>query len=90
MVSRLRWPTVAIALLSMILSIAVIGCAGRTIHIFNTQQKSNQWLLPIWRDHFDTRELSLLIGTSAATVILNVVLVLALFIAAVCDQQNAV
>ncbi|WPH03348.1 Hypothetical protein R9X50_00622600 [Acrodontium crateriforme] len=82
MVSRLRWPTVAIALLSIILSIAVVGCAGRTIHIFNTQQKTNQWLLPVWRNHFDTRELSLLVGTSATTIVLNLILVVALFIAA--------
>ena len=87
MVSRLRLPTVAVAFLSICLSVAVIGCAGRTIHVFNNEQKSNEWLLPIWPEHFDTRELRLLVGTSAATIVLNSILVLTLFIAAVRNIQ---
>ncbi|KAF2764062.1 hypothetical protein EJ03DRAFT_42111 [Teratosphaeria nubilosa] len=80
--ARLRMPTLAFAALSMCLSIAIIGCAGRTFSVFNAQQKTNAWLLPIWPNHFDTSELRVLIGTSAAIIFLNALLMLALFTAA--------
>ncbi|KAH9819810.1 hypothetical protein Tdes44962_MAKER00799 [Teratosphaeria destructans] len=75
----LRMPTLAAAALSMCLSIAIIGCAGRTFSVFNAQQTTNAWLLPIWPDHFDTSELRVLIGTSAAIVFLNALLISAQF-----------
>jgi hypothetical protein len=83
MAARLRMPTLAFAALSICLNIAIIGCAGRTVNIFYVQQKSNAWLLPIWPNHFDTRELQALLGTSAAIVLLNALLILALFIISV-------
>ena len=80
MAQALRMPILASAALSICLSLAIIGCAGRSLSIFDSQQASNAWLLPIWPNHFDTRELDALIGTSAAVVILNLVLIAALFI----------
>ncbi|KAK4545361.1 hypothetical protein LTR36_003541 [Oleoguttula mirabilis] len=82
MAARLRMPTLAFAALSICLSIATIGCAGRTINVFNTQQRSNAWLLPVWPNHFDTRELQALIGTSVAILVLNGILVAALLVSA--------
>ncbi|KAK5131447.1 hypothetical protein LTR08_000911 [Meristemomyces frigidus] len=82
MASRFRMPTLAFAALSICLSIAIVGCAGRTIHLFNAQQSSNAWLLPIWPNHFDTRELQALIGTSVVILLLNVLLCLALLVSA--------
>lgn len=79
MAQALRMPILASAALSICLSLAIIGCAGRSLSIFDSQQASNAWLLPIWPNHFDTRELPALIGTSAAVVILNFVLIAALF-----------
>ncbi|RMY68822.1 hypothetical protein D0863_06869 [Hortaea werneckii] len=73
-------PILASAALSICLSLAIIGCAGRSLSIFDSQQASNAWLLPIWPNHFDTRELHALIGTSAAVLVLNLVLIAALFI----------
>jgi hypothetical protein len=84
MASRLRLPALAFAGLSIVLSIAVIGCAARTLHLFNSQHSSNPWLLPIWPNHFDLRGLEALIGTSAGVVLLNLVVVVALFVPAVC------
>ncbi|KAI6800982.1 hypothetical protein KC361_g2035 [Hortaea werneckii] len=75
-----RMLILAAAALSICLSFAIIGCAGRSLGIFNGQQASNVWLLPIWPNHFDTRDLDALIGTSAAVVILNLVLIAALFV----------
>ncbi|RMY99350.1 hypothetical protein D0864_04075 [Hortaea werneckii] len=80
MAQALRIPLLATAALSICLSFAIIGCAGRSLSIFDSQQASNAWLLPIWPNHFDTRELDALIGTSAAVVILNLVLIAALFV----------
>ncbi|KAK3113615.1 hypothetical protein LTR53_008915 [Teratosphaeriaceae sp. CCFEE 6253] len=80
MAAKLRMPTVAFAALSVCLNLAIIGCAGRTLAFFNTEQKSNAWLLPIWPNHFDTRELHALVGTSAAVIALNALLVLSLFV----------
>jgi len=90
MAARLRTPTLAFAALSICLSFAIIGCAGRTIHIFNAQHKSDVWLLPVWPNHFDTRELHALIGTSAAIVVLNAVLVASLFVITVGSSLNSV
>lgn len=73
-------PILASAALSICLSLAIIGCAGRSLSIFNSQQASNVWLLPIWPNHFDTRELHALIGTSAAVMILNLILIATLLI----------
>jgi hypothetical protein len=83
MAAKLRMPTMAFAALSVCLNVAVIGCAGRTISHFNTQQTSNAWFLPIWPNHFDTRELQALIGTSAAIIVLNAILVLSIFVTSV-------
>ncbi|TKA69343.1 hypothetical protein B0A55_08158 [Friedmanniomyces simplex] len=78
--ARLRTPTLAFAALSICLNLAIIGCAGRTLSVFNTQQSSNVWLLPLWPNHFDTRELHALAGTATAIVVLNAVLILSLFV----------
>ncbi|KAK4973936.1 hypothetical protein LTR42_005926 [Elasticomyces elasticus] len=78
--AKLRTPTLAFAALSICLNLAIIGCAGRTLSFYNTEQRSNAWLLPIWPNHFDTRELHALVGTATAIVVLNAVLVAALFV----------
>lgn len=82
MAPSLRTPTLALALLSLCLSIAIIGTAGRSLHVFSTET-DNPWFLPSWRNHFDLRELQTLIGTSAAIVVLNAVVVVALFVSVV-------
>lgn len=81
--SSLRLPTFGLALLSICLSVAIIGCAGRTLNLFNTQQSTNAWLLPLWPQHFDTRGLQALIGISASVLVLDALLVVAVLIPAV-------
>ncbi|KAK0860321.1 hypothetical protein LTS02_008546 [Friedmanniomyces endolithicus] len=79
---KLRTPTLAFAALSIGLNLAIIGCAAHTLHFFNAEQSSNVWLLPLWPNHFDTRELHALLGTAIAIVVLNAVLILPLFVRA--------
>lgn len=74
MVSNLRTPTLALTALSMCLCLAIIGTAGRSLNVFQDQHSTNPWLLPVWPNHFDTRELEMLIGTSAAIVVCNAIL----------------
>ena len=83
MAPSLRAPTLALGLLSMCLSIGIIGTAGRSYYVFTSSQSENPWFLPAWPNHFDMRELQTLIGTSAAIFMLNGVLVAALFVASV-------
>lgn len=83
MASHLRIPTLAIAALSLGLNIAIIGCAGRTLNVYLTQRHDNVYFLPVWASHFDMRGLPALLGTSAVIVVLNSLLVAAIFISAV-------
>ena len=80
MAPSLRTPTLALSLLSICLSIAIIGTAGRSYYVFMSNHSSNPWFLPSWPNHFDMRELQMLLGTSAAVVVLNAVVVGALFV----------
>lgn len=82
MAYSLRTPTLCLALLSLSLSIAIIGTAGRSLHVFSANGE-NPWFIPSWRNHFDLRELQTLIGTSAAIVVLNAAVVVALFVSVV-------
>lgn len=72
MAARLRLPTLALAALSIGLNFAILGCAARTLHVYNTEEaKGNAFFLPVWHQHFDTRGLSALIGTSIGIMLLN-------------------
>jgi len=55
------------------LSVAILGTAGHTLHVFKTQQSSNPWWLPLWPQHFDTHGTSALIGSAAAVTVLSAI-----------------
>ena len=84
MASRLRTPTLGLAGLSMCLCLAIIGTGGRSLHVYYDQRTKNEWLLPLWPNHFDMRELQTLIGTAGAIFVLNAVLAVALLVNNVC------
>lgn len=88
MAARVRIPTLALAALSVGLNVAIVGCAGRTLNVFMTQRYTSTWYMPVWSSHFDTRELWALIGTSAAVLVLNLILMSGLFVASVCPFPN--
>lgn len=83
MPARLRLPTVALAAVSIGLNLAIMGCAGRTLSLFQNQRYTSTYFMPVWSSHFDTSELSVLIGTSAAVLLLNLALAAALFASSV-------
>ena len=87
MASKLKTPTLALAGLSMCLCLAMIGTGGRSLHVFYSEQSTNAWLLPIWRGHFDIRELQTLIGTAAVIFVLNAILAVALLVPSVCTYH---
>ncbi|CZT23770.1 uncharacterized protein RCC_09484 [Ramularia collo-cygni] len=80
MAARLRLPTLALATLSIGLNLAILGCSSRALDVYNSEVESNAYFLPVWHGHFDTRELSALIGTSVIIVILNGLLLVSLLV----------
>lgn len=55
------------------LSIAILGTSAHTLDVFNKQQTSNPWWLPLWPQHFDVHGTKALIGASTTTFVLSVV-----------------
>lgn len=80
--SQLHLPLLALLFLSLIISIATLACAATTLRLFDSQQGTNPWLLPIWRNHFDLRGLKLVVGTSAAVALFDAVGVVVLVVLA--------
>ena len=81
--SQLHLPLLALLVLALIISIATLACAASTLRLFESQQGTNPWLLPIWRNHFDLRGLKLVVGTSAAVAVFDLVGVVVLVVLAV-------
>jgi len=84
MAAGLRSLTAVLAVLSICFCITVMSCASDSVRFFNDNQETSVWLLPLWRNHFNMRELYALIGGSVAIMLLNAVLLICIFIAAVC------
>lgn len=86
--SQLHLPLLALLVLALIISIATLVCAATTLHLFESQQRTNPWLLPVWRNHFDLRGLKLVVGTSAAIALFDLVAIVALSLLAVQVSSN--
>ncbi|KAH7389927.1 hypothetical protein BKA66DRAFT_414421 [Pyrenochaeta sp. MPI-SDFR-AT-0127] len=56
--------------LVLALSIAILGTSAHTLDVFNKQQTSNPWWLPMWPQHFDTHGTKALVASSVVTVVL--------------------
>jgi hypothetical protein len=68
----LRLVSLGLALLSVCLSIAIIGTAADAYTIYKRQASAlNPWWLPLWPGHFNTRGTKSLIGAAVSVVILN-------------------
>jgi len=52
-------------------SIAILGTAGHTLSIFDNQQTSNPWWLPLWPQHFDVHGTKALIASAAVSLVLS-------------------
>jgi hypothetical protein len=53
------------------LSIAILGTAAHTLDVFNKQQSSNPWWLPLWPQHFDIHGTKALIASAAVSLVLS-------------------
>ncbi|KAF2874190.1 hypothetical protein BDV95DRAFT_325339 [Massariosphaeria phaeospora] len=62
---------VAVTSLIVALSIAVLGTSAHTLDVFNKQQTSNPWWLPLWPQHFDVGGTKALVGTSTTVLIFS-------------------
>ncbi len=87
MASNLRTPTLGLTALSMCLCLAIIGTAGRSLHVYYDQHNVNPWLLPLWPNHFDIRELQMLVAVAAVIVVCNAVLGAGLMVKQVYSYQ---
>lgn len=52
-------------------SIAILGTAGHTLSVFNKQQSSNPWWLPLWPQHFDVHGTKALVASAAVSLVLS-------------------
>jgi hypothetical protein len=63
--------------LSLALSIAILGTAAHTLDVFNKQQSSNPWWLPLWPQHFDVHGTKGLVGSAATVTVLSIAFLVA-------------
>ncbi|KAF2008902.1 hypothetical protein BU24DRAFT_87984 [Aaosphaeria arxii CBS 175.79] len=56
--------------LSAAMSVAILGTAAHTLDVFNKQQSSNPWWLPLWPQHFDVNGAKALVGSAVTTLVL--------------------
>lgn len=52
-------------------SIAILGTAAHTLDIYNKQQSSNPWWLPLWPQHFDVHGAKALIASAAVSLVFS-------------------
>lgn len=52
-------------------SIAILGTSAHTLAVFNKEQSSNPWWMPLWPQHFDTHGTKALIASSTITLVLS-------------------
>jgi hypothetical protein len=57
--------------LVVVFSICILGTAGHTLDVFNKQQSSNPWWLPLWPQHFDVHGAKALIASAAVSLVLS-------------------
>jgi cytochrome b len=87
--SQSHLPLLALLVFALIISLATLVCAATTLNLFESQQSTNPWLLPFWRNHFDLRGLKLVVGTSVAIALFDLVSVVALLLLAAQVSLNA-
>jgi ABC-type uncharacterized transport system YnjBCD permease subunit len=69
--------------LVVVFSLAILGSAAHTLDVFNKQQTSNPWWLPMWPQHFDTHGTKALIASSVIALVLSSAFLVASFLPSV-------
>ena len=75
--------------LVLTLSIAILGTSAHTLSVFNKQQTSNPWWMPLWPQHYDTHGTKALIASSVVTLALCGAFLIASFVPKVRPQPHA-
>jgi hypothetical protein len=83
-----RSAQLAITALVVVFSLAIMGTSAHTLHVFNTQQTSNPWWLPMWPQHFATHGTKALVASSVVTFVLCGGFLVALFVPSVQLNQK--
>lgn len=66
--------------LVVVFSIAILGTSAHTLDVFNKQQSTNPWWMPLWPQHFDTHGTKALVASSVVTVVLCGAFLVAFFL----------
>lgn len=74
--------------LVVVLSIAILGTSAHTLDVFNKQQPTNPWWMPMWPMHFDTNGTKALVASSVVTVVLCGAFLIASFIPQLALRQK--
>lgn len=69
--------------LVVIFSITILGTSAHTLDVFNKQQTSNPWWLPMWPQHFDTHGTKALVASSVIALVLSSTFLIASFLPSV-------
>lgn len=69
--------------LVIVFSLAVLGTSAHTLDVFNKQQTSNPWWLPMWPQHFDIHGTKALVASSVIALVLSSVFLIAAFLPSV-------
>src|SRR5689334_12355144 len=70
------------------MSIAILGTAAHTLAVFNKEQSSNPWWLPLWADHFDVHGTKALIASAVVTLVFSGVFLVLSLVPKVCSLQS--
>ena len=66
-----RIAQLAASVVSLILSISIVGAAAHLHHVYMSHRFSNAWWLPLWPDHFDNNGTIALIASAVNVIVLN-------------------
>jgi hypothetical protein len=69
--------------LVIVFSLAILGTSAHTLDVFNKQQTSNPWWLPMWPQHFDVHGTKALVASSVIALALSSAFLIATFLPSV-------
>ena len=70
---------IAIAAITLATSIAVIACAGVSLHAYSESHSNGDWLLPLWPTHVDLRPTHAVLGCGITVAIMSIAYLAAAF-----------
>ena len=78
---------IAIAATTLATSIAVIACAGVSLHAYSESHSNGDWLLPLWPTHVDLRPTHTVLGCGITIAIMSIAYLAAAFAPMVSEEN---